>query len=54
MFKRLDIFDKRYNELEKRMYEPDVVSDPEQYQKVMKEYSSIEPVVKTYRAYKEA
>ena len=54
MFKRLDIFDKRYNELDKRVYEPDVVSDPEQYQKVMKEYSSIEPVVKTYRAYKEA
>lgn len=54
MFKRLEIFDKRYNELEKRMYEPDVVSDPEQYQKVMKEYSSIEPVVKKYREYKTA
>ncbi len=54
MFKRLDIFDKRYNELEKRMYEPDVVSDPEQYQKVMKEYSSIEPVVKKYREYQAA
>ena len=54
MFKRLEIFDKRYNELEKRMYEPDVVSDPEQYQKVMKEYSSIEPVVKKYREYKAA
>ena len=54
MFKRLDIFDKRYNELEKRMYEPDVVSDPEQYQKVMKEYSSIGPVVKKYREYQAA
>ena len=54
MFKRLEIFEKRYHELEKRMYEPDVVSDPEQYQKVMKEYSSIEPVVKKYREYKEA
>ncbi len=53
MFKRLDIFDKRYSELEKRMYEPDVVSDPEAYRKVMQEYSSIEPVVKKYREYKE-
>ena len=51
MFKRLDIFDKRYNELEKRMYEPDVVSDPEAYRKVMQEYASIEPVVKKYREY---
>ena len=54
MFKRLEIFDKRYNELEKRMYEPDVVADPGQYQKVMKEYASIEPVVKKYREYKAA
>ena len=54
MFSRLDIFDKRYNELEKRMYEPDVVSDPELYRKVMQEYASIEPVVKKYREYKAA
>lgn len=54
MFSRLDIFDKRYNELEKRMYEPDVVSDPELYRKVMQEYAQIEPVVKKYREYKAA
>ncbi len=54
MFKRLDIFDKRYMELEKRMYEPDVVADPDRYQKVMKEYSAIEPVVKKCREYKAA
>ena len=54
MFSRLEIFDKRYNELERRMYEPDVVSDPEAYQKVMREHSSIEPVVLKYREYKRA
>ena len=54
MFSRLEIFDKRYNELLKRMYEPDVVSDPETYRKVMQEYASIEPVVKKYREYKAA
>ena len=54
MFKRLEIFDKRYAELEKRMYEPDVVSDPEAYRKVMQEYAQIEPVVKKYREYKAA
>ena len=36
------------------MYEPDVVSDPEAYQKVMREHSSIEPVVHKYREYKRA
>ena len=54
MFSRLEIFDKRYNELEKRMYEPDVVSDPETYRKVMLEYAQIEPVVKKYREYQAA
>ena len=54
MFSRLEIFDKRYNELEKRMYEPDVVGDPDTYRKVMQEYSEIEPVVKKYREYKAA
>ena len=54
MFSRLEIFDKRYSELEKRMYEPEVVSDPDTYREVMKEYSSIEPVVKKYREYKTA
>ena len=54
MFSRLEIFDKRYNELEKRMYEPDVVGDPDTYRAVMKEYASIEPVVKKYREYKAA
>ncbi|WP_407385641.1 peptide chain release factor 1 [Ruminococcus sp.] len=51
MFSKLAIFDKRYSELEKRMYDPDVVSDPEVYRKVMQEHAAIEPVVKKYRAY---
>lgn len=54
MFQRLEIFDKRYTELERRMYEPDVVNDPEVYRKVMQEYAAIEPVVKKYREYKAA
>lgn len=54
MFSRLEIFDKRYSELEKRMYEPGVVSDPVLYRKVMQEYSSISPVVNKYREYKAA
>jgi peptide chain release factor 1 len=51
MFSRLEIFDKRYSELEKRMAEPGVIGDPAAYREVMKEYASIEPVVKKYREY---
>lgn len=54
MFDRLEIFDKRFEELNQKLFEPDVVSDPKVYQETMKEISSIEPVVKKYREYKEA
>ncbi len=51
MFDRLEIFSKRYEELERRMCQSDVVCDPALYAKVMKEYASLEPVVKKYREY---
>ena len=54
MFEKIEIFDKRYSELNSRLYEPSVASDPEEYQKIMKEIKSIEELVKTYREYKAA
>lgn len=52
MFEKIEIFDKRYSELSQRLYEPSVASDPEEYQKIMKEIKSIEEIVLTYREYK--
>ena len=49
MFERIEIFDKRYAELNRRLYEPSVAADPEEYQKIMKEIKSIEEIVLTYR-----
>ena len=54
MFERIEIFDKRYTELNRRLYEPDVAANPDEYQKVMKELKSIEEIVLTYRDYKKA
>ena len=54
MFEKIEIFDKRYSELNSRLYEPSVASDPEEYQKIMKEIKSIEELVLTYRDYKAA
>ena len=54
MFEKIEIFDKRYIELNRRLYEPSVAADPVEYQKVMKEIKSIEEIVLTYRGYKEA
>ena len=54
MFEKIEIFDKRYSELNRRLYEPSVAADPEAYQKIMKEIKSIEEIVLTYRDYKAA
>ena len=51
MFERIEIFDKRYSELNSRLYEPSVASDPEEYQMIMKEIKSIEELVQTYTTY---
>ena len=54
MFEKIEIFDKRYSELNRKLYEPSVAADPEAYQKIMKEIKSIEEIVLTYRDYKTA
>ncbi len=54
MFDKIEIFDKRYSELSQRLYEPSVASNPDEFQKVMKELKSIEEIVLTYRDYKSA
>ncbi len=51
---KLDIFEKRYNELNNKLYDPTVAGDPETYQKVMKEFKEIEPIVEEYKIYKQA
>ncbi len=52
MFDKLEIFDKRFEELNKRLYEPDVAADPEQFRAVNKELAQITPIVEKYREYK--
>ncbi len=54
MFDKLEIFDKRFEELNKRLYEPDVAADPVTFREVNKELSSITPIVTKYREYKSA
>ena len=54
MFEKIEIFDKRYSELNRKLYEPSVAADPEAYRKIMKEIKSIEEIVLTYRDYKAA
>ena len=52
MFQKLDDVEKRYEELNKLISDPEMISKQDEWRKLMKEHSSIEDVVMKYREYK--
>jgi peptide chain release factor 1 len=54
VFENIKAFEKRYEEIGAKLYEPATASDPQAYQKLMKEIKGIEPIVAAYREYKKA
>ena len=52
MFQRLEDVEKRYEELNKLIADPDVISKQNEWKQYMKEHSDIEDVVLKYREYK--
>ncbi|MCX5692807.1 MAG: peptide chain release factor 1 [Candidatus Omnitrophica bacterium] len=52
MFEKLDSILKRYNELHMLMSDHDVIADIDKYQKLARELSSLEGIVKKYSEYK--
>ena len=54
MFDKLEAVEKRYEELTSMISDPEVISNNSEWQKLMKEHSSIEDIVFKFREYKEA
>lgn len=54
MFEKIEIFSKRYDELNNRLYDPSVAGDATKFNETMKEIKSIEAIVLKYREYKSA
>ncbi len=52
MFDKIEIFSKRYDELNSHLYDPSVAGDAAKFNETMKEIRSIEPIVLKYREYK--
>lgn len=52
MFQKLEDVEKRYNDLTKKISDPEVIADNRQWQKLMKEHSDMTPIVEKYREYK--
>jgi peptide chain release factor 1 len=53
MFERLDQLESRYQELERSLASPEVISDSARYQKTAKAHSELASVVEKYREYKD-
>ncbi len=53
MFERLDQLEARYEELNRALSSPEIVTDSAKYQKTAKAHSEIAPIVEKYRQYKD-
>ena len=54
MFEKLTLMEEKYEEINRRLSDPDVVSDMALYTELMKEYKSLTPIIEKYREYKKA
>ncbi len=52
MFQKLEDVEKRFDELTKKISDPEVISKTNEWQKLMKEHSDMTPIVEKYREYK--
>ena len=52
MFENLEEIEIKYEDLTKKISDPEVISNQEEWRKMMKEHSDIEPIVLKYREYK--
>jgi peptide chain release factor 1 len=52
MFDKLDVADNRYEEINLKLSDPQVIADQDEYRKLMKEFSELGEIVAKYREYK--
>ena len=52
MFQKLDAVEKRFEELTKKISDPEVISNQNEWRELMKEHAELEPIVEKYKEYK--
>lgn len=52
MFEKLEAIEKKYEELTKKISDPDIIANQTEWRQYMKEHAEIEPIVEKYREYK--
>lgn len=51
MIEKLKDIEKKFNEIEEKLSDPEIISNMEEYKKYTKEYKNLSPVVEKYREY---
>lgn len=52
MFQKLEAVEKRYVELNEKIADPEMISNQNEWKKMMKEHSDLTDIVEKYREYK--
>jgi len=52
MFDKLEDLERSYLELEDKVNDPDIIADQEKWQKLMKDYGELLPIIEEYRKYR--
>ncbi len=52
MFDKLGVLEEKYDELNMKVADPEIIADQSNWQKLMKEVSDLEPIIAKYREYK--
>ena len=52
MFDNLEELEKKYIDLTQKISDPEIISKQDEWRKMMKEQSDLEPIVEKYREYK--
>uniref|UniRef100_A0A7C5Z757 Peptide chain release factor 1 n=1 Tax=Caldicellulosiruptor owensensis TaxID=55205 RepID=A0A7C5Z757_9FIRM len=52
MIEKLQVIEEKYLELEKKIADPEIISQTQEWQKLMKEHSNLQPIVEKFREYK--
>ncbi|MGL6293285.1 peptide chain release factor 1 [Eubacterium aggregans] len=54
MLEKLDFLSEKYDDLNQKISDPEVIADQVKWQKLMKEHAHLEPIIAHYMAYKKA
>ena len=52
MFDKLDVLEEKFEAISEKISDPEVISDQENWRKLMKEHSDLTPIIEKYREYK--